>query len=110
MPSVFMMRHHGVLCAVPSAQVIAVRTDAREAECLRLWPDAHSRPPERFLHVRTSQGERSVSCVEPRLLQLASTDVFALSSLVRREIARRYVVGVARVTTDWIWLVDLGRL
>ena len=110
MPSVFMMRHHSVLCAVPAAQVIAVRTDPRDAESLQLWPDAHARPPERYLHVRTSQGERTVSCTDPLLLQLGPTDVFALSTLVRRELRSRFVVGVARVTTDWIWLVDLGRL
>src|SRR3712207_4604480 len=110
MPSVFMMRHHSVLCAVPAAQVIAVRTDRREAGSFQLWRDARARPPERYLHFRTSQGERTVSCTDPRLVQLGATDVFALSTLVRREIGSLFVVGVARVTTDWIWLVYLGRL
>ena len=110
MASVFMMRHHGVLCAVPAAQVISVLTVSGDTEPLELWPDSHPRPPERHLHVRTARGERSMSCTEPRLMKLAAGEVFALPPLVHRELERSFVVGVARVATDWSWLVDLERL
>jgi hypothetical protein len=105
-----MMRHHGVPCAVPAAQVITVLTARGGTEHLELWPDTHSRPPERYLHIRTSRGERSLSCSEPCLTQLASIDVFALPALVRLELGQPFVVGVARRPEHWIWLVDLDRL
>lgn len=105
-----MMRHHDVPCAVPAAQVITVLTDRGATDPLELWPDTHSVAPERFLHVRTSLGERTLSCSEPWLTQLASTEVFGLPTLVQRELARSFVVGIARGPAHWVWLIDLDRL
>jgi hypothetical protein len=110
MPSVFMMRHHDVPCAVPAAQVITVLTDRGATEQLELWPDTHSLSPERYLHVRTSLGDRTLSCVEPWLTQLASAEVFALPALVQRELNHPCVVGIARGPARWVWLIDLDRL
>lgn len=109
MASVFMMRHHGVQCAVPAAQVIAVVTDPGDVERLEFWPDVHPLTPERFLHVHTARGERVVSCLAPCLLQLAASEVFALPALVQRESSRRFIVGIARAEPHWLWLVDLRR-
>lgn len=107
MPSVFVMQHQGVSCAVPAAQVVTVMSRHDAVERLELWPDAHSRPPERLLHVRTKTREFCLGCSEPRLAQLAARDAFPLPAIVQRELQRQFVVGLARAGSDWIWLIDL---
>ena len=106
-------RHAGVRCAVPSAQVLAIRRGGDPASTLALWesvgaPESSELP--RVLQVMTPAGPVEIEAGDPILSRVESSRVFALPALLRTWLILPYVVGIADLQDEMVWLVDARRL
>jgi hypothetical protein len=110
MSQVFLMRHNGILCALPATQVMEVNANDELGATLELWPIHRTPEYARNALVRTGQGVRTMKCVQPRLTQFKAQDVFALPALLDRALTKPFVVGLARIDAGWAWLVDLEQI
>ena len=112
MGEVVFLSHQGLVCAVPSIQVLAADPGTAGAHApIALWPSSSSEQPadDRVLDVLTQDGPARLPCCRVRIGRLSRSQVWGLPTLLRSVMAMPYIVGVGARDGDLVWLVNLRR-
>lgn len=104
--------HGGVPCALPVAQALSASSaPTAEAPAVWLWPDrGEGRETPRYLYVETAQGPRSLPCNGPRTTAIPDGSVAELPPLLRAILGMPWVVGIAQMDDDLLWMLDAGSM
>lgn len=99
--------HGGVPCALPAAQAVAASSAPPEnAPPVELWPSGAREEAQRFLHVETDRGLRSLPCAHPRTAVIPDGAVVELPPLVRGILRMPWVAALAEVDGELFWVLD----
>ena len=106
MTQVVLLKHGGVACALPAAQVVGGL--GADVPAITLFATDES-SPRRELVVQTPGGHRRVLCSEARFDELDPDTMMPMPELLGNRLKLPHVVGLADTRGELRWLVDLTR-
>jgi hypothetical protein len=109
MTKVITFEHRGVRAAIPAAQVrdVSARSQTSHGE-ETLWVGRRE-TGDRFLRVTAHDGDTWLRCVSVELVELSQQALLPLSAVLRDALKLPHVVGVAEISGESTWLVDMNR-